>query len=277
MWSCGSPIRVPKVPKPSHSKHPICLLDVACNLRDASRVSIRKLTFPRPFPTPHPEAEMLTLHDWAAFASLARSCTWTAEWFVVLDAPRVVGRFRPADVVAAPLRKVGPFLFWRPEDGKRQRGLAPNWGAPLAGEAWEDAGDLDALQDQEEEAREPTDDEQESVDDDDDEAGGPGGAMAKSLPHRACPSPRVAKNHLLNNSDPSARRRCTQRPSPPRVHGCVRSSCAHVFAPPLRPLLLCKRLVVVGGYAWQVAWVALPSGRLSSPAQPKQRSEADVR
>lgn len=140
-----------------------------------------------PPPPPHPQAELQTWQDWEAFARLAPSCTWTAEWFVVMDAPRPVARFRPADVVAMPMRKVGPSEFWRPGDAKRKRAANDNAGMPLAEEAWEDAADEDAQQ-EEEEAPAAADCEEEDADVDDAEAArvSQGATKATQPHHQAC-------------------------------------------------------------------------------------------
>lgn len=168
-----------------------------------------------PPPTrPHPQAEVRTLQDWAAFASLALSCTWTAEWFVVLDAPRPVARFRPADVVAIPMRKVGPFEFWRPEDGKRQRRAAR--GGPLVPEeAWAAAEEVDPLLDDDEEVA-PEEHEEEGADDDGAEAFGVSKG-SKGAPHTHTPvlhKPRLFPTRYRRQHAPTRAQSMTQMPSP---------------------------------------------------------------
>lgn len=68
---------------------------------------------------------MQTLRDWEALAKLHIGSAWSAEWLCVVDAPRPLASFKPADVIVIPLRNSEPHEFWRPSGQTPGRRPAP--------------------------------------------------------------------------------------------------------------------------------------------------------
>lgn len=91
---------------------------------------------------------MQTLHDWEVFAKLEAAFAWEAEWLRILEVPRPVLRFRPADVVAIPLRGVEPRLFWSPTQNTRRKSPGGR-AAQMAEEAWAEAAEAAVIEDME--------------------------------------------------------------------------------------------------------------------------------
>lgn len=94
---------------------------------------------------------MQTLRDWEALAKLDIGSAWSAEWLCVVDAPRPLASFKPADVIVIPLRNSEPHEFWRPSGRTPGRRPAPG-PARAAEEAWEVAAEAVASDNELEEA-----------------------------------------------------------------------------------------------------------------------------
>lgn len=92
------------------------------------------------------QATTQTIHDWALFVKLEAANAWEAEWLRILDMPRPLAKFRPADVVAFPLPGPGPHQFWLP-GGKQHRMPPGARAAQVAEDAWAEAADAEAASD----------------------------------------------------------------------------------------------------------------------------------